>query len=268
MFFLVICTTFYLFYRLLQLKPYFLLLFLCVNHLIYSQTTSYKQFWSEMAFTHPLKDKIAMEVDLDYAFSDTPQNPNMFSTYTQFAAIGALHYYYSGKLNFSFFTSYFSNKYVPEIGQREYPEIRLSAQGIYFFKKIGYILQNRTRLEYRLIENSSGQIDDVFRLRERIRYTKPFGRKFIREKTYYGLISDEVFLKSPSTITGSQIFDRNDLTAGIGYAVNNDFTIDLLYTFQYLPRSSGDEIYQAIQLNITINNPLINLKKSVTKPKN
>lgn len=254
-------------FNLPRFKPYYFLLLLFVNAALHSQTTSYKQFWSEIAFTHPLKDKIAMEVDLDYAFSDTPQNPNMFSTFTQFAAIGALHYYYSGKVNFSFLTSYFSNKYVPEIGQREYPELRLSAQGIYFFKKIGYILQNRTRLEYRLIENSSGQIDDVFRLRERIRYTKPFGRKFIREKTYYGMISDEIFLKSPSTITGSQVFDRNDLTTGIGYAVNNDFTIELLYTFQYLPRSSGDEIYQAIQFNITINNPLINLKKSVTKPK-
>ncbi len=208
---------------------------------------------------------MSIEFDLDNSFSNTPENPRLLSTYTQFAVIGALHYYYSGKVNFSFFTSYFANKYVPEIGQREYPELRLSAQGVYFFKKIGYILQSRSRLEYRLIENSSGQIDDVFRLRERIKYTKPFGRKFIREKTYYGIISDEIFLKSPSTITGSQIFDRNDLTAGLGYAVNNDFTIDLLYTFQYLPRSSGDEIYHAIQLNITINNPFQNLKKEISK---
>lgn len=249
----------------LRFKLYWLFFFLCVNHILHTQTTSYNQFWNEFAFTHPIKEKLSIELDLDNSFSNTPENPRLLSTYTQFATIFGLHYYYSGKVNFSFFCAYFSNQYVPEIGQREYPELRFSAQGIYFFKKIGYILQNRSRLEYRLIENSMGQIDDVFRLRERIRYTKPFGRKFIREKTYYGIISDEIFFKSPSTITGSQVFDRNDLTAGLGYAVNNDFTVDLLYTFQYLPRSSGDEIYQAIQLNITINNPFQNLKKGISK---
>jgi hypothetical protein len=247
------------------LKKYYLLVGLFTGLQLYSQTTSYNQFWNEIAFVHPFKEKFASELDLDFSFSNTPENPRLLSTYTQFATIFALHYYYSGKTNFSLFAGYFSNNYVPEIGQREYPELRFSGQAIYFLKKIGYILQSRSRLEYRLIENSMGQLDDVFRLRQRIKYTKPFGRKFIREKTYYGVISDEIFLKSPSTITGSQFFDRNEFTAGFGYAINNNFTVDLLYTFQYLPRSSGDEIYQALQLNITLNNPFQNLKKGISK---
>lgn len=230
-----------------------------------SQTTQYRQFWTELGVLKPISQKFAGELFLDYSFSNSPDKKSRFAHYIQFASILSLHYYYTAKWNFSLYGSYFSNKSVAGIGARAYPEIRFSGQAIYFFKKIGYILQLRSRLEYRLIQNSENDVDDVFRLRERIRYTKPFNKKIIRAKTYFGFISDEIILKSPSTITGSEIFDKNDITIGIGYAVTENFLIDLDYTFQYAPRPGGDQFFNVIQLNFQVNNLLHEVKENIDK---
>lgn len=156
---------------------------------------------------------------------------------------------------------------MPEIGQRQYPEIRFSVQGIYFFKKLGYILQSRTRLEYRLIQNTDQQFEDVFRLRERIKYTKAFKRAYIREKTFYMTVSDEVYIKSPSNITGQQIFDRNEASAGVGYAFTLNVSAELYYINQFLPRPTGNDVIHAVQLSLIINNPIISFREKISKRK-
>lgn len=232
-----------------------------------AQETQYKQFWGELELSSPARHKIAYQVTLSGSFSNTPDKKSMFSTYTQFSSLFAIHYYYSAKTNFSFYTTYLTNKYVPEIGQREYPEIRFSAQAIYFLKKIGYILQSRTRLEYRLIQNNDQKFEDVFRLRERIKYTKAIKRSYIREKTYYLIVSDEVFIKSPSNITGKQVFDRNEASIGLGYAFTLNVSAELYYINQFIPRTTGNEIIHAVQLSLIINNPIISIRDKISKRK-
>lgn len=233
--------------------------------LAFSQNTVYHQFWNEFQLTHPIADKFAIEVDLANNFSDTPEDKSIFSTHTQFSSVFMLNYYYTAKWRFSLMSAYFSNYSVPEIGQRQYPEYRTTAQANYFFKKIGYILQTRTRIEYRLIKNTEGKFEDVLRYRQQLKYTQPFNSKFIRQGTYFGFVSDEVFFKTPSNISGQDIFDRNMLTLALGYAISDNIQIDLDYTFEYAPRKDVDISTYAIQLNFTINNPFTSLYDTMKK---
>ncbi|HQQ95146.1 MAG TPA: DUF2490 domain-containing protein [Bacteroidia bacterium] len=240
-------------------------LLLCRPYWHSAQSTTYQQCWNEFSFTRPIADKYALETSLSNSFSDSPENASIFSAHTQFGLCISLHYYKKAKLNFSVLGAYYSNYYVPEIGQREYPEFRLSGQVTGFLKKIPYILQSRTRLEFRMIENTNGQFSEVFRLRERLRYTKPLNSKMIRQGTWFILLSDEVSFKSPSDLTGKELFDRNELTAGLGYAFTDNFQADLDYTLQHVPRPGGNEIYQALQINLQFYNPWLNLKRKVKK---
>ena len=243
----------------------FIFILLLVTKCSFSQNTVYRQFWNEFQFTHPFADKFAVELDLSNSFSDTPENRKVLTTHTQFASVLLLNYYHSAKWKFSAISSYFSNYYVPEIGQREYPELRTSVEAVYFFNKINYIFQTRGRIEYRLIQNTEGNFEDVLRYRQFFKYTQPFNSNYIRQGTFYGFVSEEVFLKAPSNITGQQIFDRNMATVALGYAFTDNVQADIDYTFEYAPRSTGNLITFAIQLNINIVNPFVRVYERLKK---
>jgi len=220
-----------------------------------AQNTSYKQFWNEFQFTHPLAQRSAIEIDLGSSFSNTPEERSRLSVFTQFAGSLQLHQFLSAKWKISYVGSYFSNSYVPEIGQREYPEIRLSAQAMYYFNKIKNITATRGRLEYRWIENTAGKFEDVLRYRQMFKFTKSLNANYIRAGTFFAFVSEEVFFKVPTEITGPDVFDRNMFTLGIGYAFTDDIQIDVDYTNEFAPRTGGNFMYNALQFNMNINNP-------------
>lgn len=235
----------------------------------HAQTTTYKQFWNEFAFTHPVAQKFALEVDLGSSFSNTPDERSRLSVITQFSGIIQLHHYLSAKWKLSFLTGYYSNSYVPEIGQREYPELRLSAQAIYYFNKIKNVTATRGRLEYRLIENTSGVFENVTRYRQMFKFTKPLNSNYIRAGSFFVFVSEEVFIKTPSNISGPDVFDRNMFTVGIGYAFTDDLQMDVDYTNEYVPREGGNIMNNALQFNLTLNNPFGYIEKifhPVAKP--
>lgn len=235
----------------------------CLSFNLHAQNTFYRQFWNEFQFTHPLAQQYALEVDLGSSFSNTPTDRSRISVFTQFAASVQLHHYVSAKWKLSFISSYFSNSYVPEIGQREYPEFRTMAQANYYINKIKNITVTRGRIEYRLIENASGVFEGVPRYRQMFKFTKPLNSNYIRAGSFFAFISEEVFIKAPSDITGPDVFDRNMLTLGIGFAFTDDLQMDVDFTNEFVPRTGGNFIYNALQFNFTLNNPFGHIEKII-----
>ncbi len=230
-----------------------------------AQSDSYAQFWNEIALTRPLGSRWSTELNFGDVWSASAnQLDGIFRYNAQLYGRAWAHYYFSSRWKFSFFGAYFYNRDVPAINQYLLPEIRLALQGIYYFHKVGYTLSSRTRVENRNLfkEENFGV---VFRLREQIRLLYPINSQIIREGVFYAIASEEVFFKTKSDITGSQFFDRNRFTAGLGYAFTDDLQVELTYVNEFLPRSSRDEVYNALQLNITFNNLFPNLKKFAKK---
>lgn len=238
---------------------------ICISfcHHVFGQHTTYNQFWNEFQFTRPLKGKWALEFNLGQTWTSAPNEKNFFHTNSQLYLRAWVHYYASPRWKFSFFYSYFYNKEVPEINQSKLPELRAAYQAIYFIKKIGYTLSTRMRLEDRHILDSNNVYEASYRYRQQIKLVYPFNSKIIRKKTIYGFTSDELFLKTGAKLTGSQTFDRNRFTIGAGYSITDDFQIEVSYANEYLPRTGGNEIYNALQINIMFNNFIPTIKKTI-----
>lgn len=229
----------------------------------YGQTTSYNQFWNQIEFNQTLSDKWATEIDLGTSYSSTASSSNLFENTIQRSVRGWGHYYFSPRWKFSTFIAYFNNKDVPEIGQFESPEIRFSLQAIYYFHKTGYTLNTRMRSEFRHMRNQDDEYENVFRYRQQIKYIQPFNSKILREGVVYGVLSDEIYLKSGAKVTGESFFDRNRLIIGVGYLFTDDIQVELTYCNEYLPRNSSDQVTNAASLTVTFNNLIRNLKKKI-----
>jgi hypothetical protein len=62
---------------------------------------------------------------------------------------------------------------------------------------------------------------------------------------------------------GVNFFDRNRLEIGAGYLINDDIQLEIAYLNEFIPRDGGNQIYNALELTLTINNLFPNLKKRI-----
>lgn len=231
-------------------------------------TTKNTQFWNEFTFTHSLsKTKLALELNLGQTWTSTPEHKSMFATNSQLYARVWLHYYHSARWKFSTFLAYYNNKNVPEINQKKAPELRSAFQAQYFFKKVPYTLNARFRLEDRKIQNDDKTLEATYRFRLQLRCIYPFNNKFIRRKTYYGIASNEVMVKTYSYLVGGQFLDRNKFTIGGGYAISDDLQLEITYVNEFMPRTPSDEVVNALQINVVFNNLIPTIKKRLKKRK-
>jgi hypothetical protein len=240
---------------------FFFFLMILYQSVANAQTSSYTQLWNEIQFARPFSDKWSSEINLGGTFSNTPSDNRLLSTNIQRTARGWAHYYYSPRWKFSSFLAFYNNKNIPEIGQYKYKEWRIALQGIYYFHKIGYTLSTRMRAELRFIENFNGIYEDVSRYRQQVKFLKPINSQLLREGVFYGLASDEIFVKSKAKTTGLSFFDRNRFALGVGYLITDDIQVELAYANEYLPRDNGNQLVNAVALTISFNNLLPNLKK-------
>jgi hypothetical protein len=239
-----------------------LLSFTFYGYRVGAQTTHYKQFWNEYAFTKTLKGKWSVEANLGHTYTATPpEHKSMFASSAQVYGRVWLHHYYNARWKFSMFFAYYYNKYVPEIDQREYPESRLAVQTTWFPIRKRLTLSGKLRLEDRHIENTDGYREGIYRFCNQWKIIYPLNGKRIRAGIVYGLVSDDVFFKTASNVAGSQFFDRNTFTVGTGYSLTDDIQIELTYANEFLPRPSGNEMYHALQLNVSFNNLLPGIVK-------
>ena len=239
----------------------FLLLALACNGK--AQNNSYTQLANEVQFTRAINDKWAGEVWIGGAFSNTVNDPKVLSTNIQRYGTAWIHYYLSPKWKLSTSLSYYYNKDVPDIGQYFSPEYRLTVQALYYIHKTGYTLATRMRGEFRYIMNAEGVFEDKYRYRQLLKFVKPINSQVLRKGIFYFLATEELLFKPNAKTKGVDFFDRNRIDAGFGYQITDDLAVEVAYLNDFVPRDSGNEIYNVIELTITFNNLFPTIKKIV-----
>ena len=229
------------------------------------QSSESGQFWTNYKFSHPFGNQWATELDITGRFSDTPKNQSIFTTKSQFGVRGWVHYHFSPRWRFSASFAYFNNYYVPDISQENSNEFRYTLQGVYFFHKIGYTFSTRGRAEFRNIHDNENGIVNSFRYRQRVKYQKPLNSKSFRKGVFYILASDEIFFRVNATEDYNSFFDRNRMTLGGGYVINDNIQAELAYVNEFLPRSDQNEIIHALSISLTFNNLMAQLRKKLKK---
>jgi hypothetical protein len=238
---------------------------ICFASFAHAQSTSTTQFSSELRFARTLAKRWSGELSFTNLWIQSPPADGLFDKYSQWSLGGWGHNYISNKWRLSLGFFYYHKIESGEPAQIKSNELRLSGQGIYYIKKIGYTITNRSRLEWRNIQNSEGDYNSVLRLREQVKLVVPINAKSIRQGVIYGFGSEEVFLKTPSDVSGDEIFDRNRFDIGIGYAITNDVNVELYYANEFLPRETN-QINSIINLDFSFRNLISNLKKRFFQP--
>ncbi|MGQ7946216.1 DUF2490 domain-containing protein [Flavobacterium sp. WC2509] len=235
------------------------MLFLCFQS--FAQIEKENQFTNEIRFNRVTGNNTAIEFDFGHNYTSEPNETNPFYKSSQISGRLWLHYYATKKWKLSGFISYLYNEDVPEITQKESPEIRFAAQGIYYFIKKDYVLTNRFRIEDRILQNEDSSFDVVYRFREMVKLVYPISVVKFGKGSLYGIASEEIIFKTDGSTTGGNFFDRNRLTVGLGYSFSDTFQFELTYINQYLPRDTNDKMYNTISTTLIFNDLISILRK-------
>lgn len=228
-----------------------------------AQTSSYTQLCNELQFARSINDKWAIETFLGGTFSNTPSDPKVLSTNIQRYIFLWGHYFLSPRWKLSASFAYYNNKDVPDIGQYYSPEYRLTLQGTYYFHKTGYTLLTRMRGEFRYMMNEEGVFEDKYRYRQMLKFVKPINSQVMRQGVVYFLTAEELLFKPNAKTEGLTFFDRNRFEIGGGFLITDNLQVELAYLNEFVPRDDGNELYNAMEITLTLNNLLPNLKKQI-----
>jgi hypothetical protein len=228
-----------------------------------AQTSSYTQLCNELQFARSINDKWAIETFLGGTFSNTPSDPKVLSTNIQRYIFLWGHYFLSPRWKLSASFAYYNNKDVPDIGQYYSPEYRLTLQGTYYFHKTGYTLLTRMRGEFRYMMNEEGVFEDKYRYRQMLKFVKPINSQVMRQGVVYFLTTEELLFKPNAKTEGLTFFDRNRFEIGGGFLITDNLQVELAYLNEFVPRDNGNELYNAMEITLTLNNLLPNLKKQI-----
>ncbi|MCS4224615.1 DUF2490 domain-containing protein [Sphingobacterium sp. BIGb0165] len=231
---------------------------------IYSQTSSYNQFWNDFQFVTPIKGKWSNEINIGQVWTSVPIGDDLFHTNAQLYARVWLHYSFA-TFKVSLFTGYNHNPEIRSVEQDGLPEIRSAIQGIYYFKKTPVTLSARLRIEDHLDKRRQRGFEENFRVRSQLKLIKPLNTLEIAKGTIYLAASEEVFTQTGTDILEHPRFGSNRITIGCGYAITNDFLIEMDYSNDYYPSKIQHLSYNAIQVNLSCYNWLKNIKRTLTK---
>jgi hypothetical protein len=230
---------------------------------IVAQTNSYNQLCNELQFARSINDRWAGELYLGGVFSSTPVESRVLKTNIQRYVSGWAHYYLAPRWKLTSGLAYYYNKDVPDIGQYYSPEWRISVQGIYYIHKTGYTLLTRMRGEIRFMMNEDGVYEDKYRYRQMLKYVQPLNGKILRKGVVYLWTTEELLFKPNAKSEGITFFDRNRFEIGAGYLFMDNIQLEIAYLNEFLPRDDFNEMYNALEITLTFNNPLTNLKNTL-----
>lgn len=226
----------------------------------FSQTDTENQFANEFQTNSNVGKKMVIEYNFGQAFTSGVSEKNPFYKNSQLYLRSWLHHYTSEKWKLSGFVAYYFNKDVPEISQNRLPEVRFAVQGIYYFTRGGdYTFTNRIRIEDRIFIKETFEV--VFRFREALKLIFPISKIKSGVGYTYGIVSDEVFLKTNGNATGRQFFDRNRFTLGFGYNLSDFIQFEIAYQNEYLPRPTNNQMFHVISTTIIFNDLISTIKK-------
>ncbi|WP_427875429.1 DUF2490 domain-containing protein [Flavobacterium sp. MMS24-S5] len=243
------------------------LYFMAANSL--AQTDDLYQFWNQYDFTRDLSEKWVLQADAGLTSSSTPTDNNALHNVTQIYLRAWVHYYAFEKWKFSVFLANYSNKNVPELNQKHGREFRTALQATYNLHQSPAVKINlRARLEDRHIETDENYMEAVERLRFQIKAVCPLSSLGVKVKKMYVFVSDEVFFKTKSQVSGPEAFDRNRAMIGCGFAFSDDIKIEAAYANEIMPRSGTDKVVNAFQVKGIFNNLFYHLSKPFKRKKN
>ncbi len=228
-----------------------------------SQTETYNQISNELQLARTINEKWAAEIYLGGVFSSTPNESKVLKTNIQRYGMAWVHYYLSPRWKLSSSFAYYYNKDVPDIGQYYSPEWRVSLQGIYYIHRTGYSLFTRMMGEIRIMMNEEGVYEDYYRYRQMLKYVQPLNGKILRKGVVYMLTTEELLFKPNAKSQGITFFDRNRFEVGVGYLFTDNIQLELAYLNEFMPRDDNNEMYNALEITLTFNNPLTNLKNTI-----
>lgn len=225
------------------------------------QDSNYRQLCNELQVTKAINDRWSGEMDLGGTYSGTPAGQSMFNTLIQRYALLWGNYQFTPRWKFSSFLGWYHNKDVPDLGQFEAPEWRIALQGTYYFHKIRYTLSTRMRAELRFIGTENSSFNKVLRYRQQVRYLKPIKNNLLRKNVFYFLATEELIFRTQAKTSGLKYFDRNYFSVGFGYLITDDLQVEATYANEFVPRDNGNQVYNVMNLTVTFNNLIPNIKK-------
>ena len=243
------------------LKP--ILLCVCMNFYFHlkAQTIVYNQFWNDFQFVTPIQGDWSNEINLGQVWTSIPGMSNLpFHSNAQVYARVWLHYSLKN-WKLSAFTGYNHNPELIAVGQKGLPEVRSAVQGLYYFKKDGYTLSGRLRIEDHHKKNESGGFIDNYRIRSQLKLVKSLNAPKIAKGTIYGAVSEEVFTQAAADVFSRPALGSNRLTLGCGYALSDDLLIELDYSNDFYFYKNKQSAYNSMQLNFSLYNWVAHLKK-------
>ncbi|WP_330443843.1 DUF2490 domain-containing protein [Flavobacterium sp. C4GT6] len=255
------------FLRDIKCRLLYLVFLLTVSQSLFSQTEDYGQFWNGYSFIRDINPKWGIDVAGGFRTSSVPGNSSFMSQVTRIHGKAGARCYISKRWTLFASFGYYLNRHVPELSQRKAPELRTSIQANYLMIKQRFRLGIKTGLEDRHLKNVDNYFESVFRLRLQLKGVYPLNGPVIKEKVLYSFLSDEVMLKTKSSVSGSSVFDRNRFNAGFGYSFVNDLQLEVSYVHDLLPRNDRTVSYHVLQANVIFTDFLPNFKKKYKREK-
>jgi hypothetical protein len=111
--------------------------------------------------------------------------------------------------------------------------------------------------------NEDGVFEDKYRYRQMLKFVKPLNSQVMRKGVVYLLTAEELLFKPKAKTEGITFFDRNRFEIGGGYLITDNLQVEMAYLNEFMPRDSGNEIYNAMELTLNLSNLLPNLKKHI-----
>lgn len=231
-----------------------LALFFQSTKLIAQNSTSY-QFWPEIDITSKPFNKSTIGIDM-YS------NRELYADHTDKLGyqsdIGGkiwFNHYFKSKVKTSAFFETIQHKASPEAELSNKMEFRIAAQNVYYSPFKRWTLQNRIRVEDRIIENDSGNFVNAVRPRYMLKAIVGINKKLLIQGTLYMLVSNEIMLNLGSSVTGYHIFDRNLSQIGLGYCITNSISLEAQYAYTVkMPANGNISDMHAFSVTIAFNN--------------
>ena len=111
--------------------------------------------------------------------------------------------------------------------------------------------------------NADGEFEDKYRYRQMLKFVKPINSQVMRQGVVYFLTTEELLLKPNAKTEWITFFDRNRFEIGGGYLITDNLQVELAYLNEFVPRDDKNDLYNALELTLTLNNLLPNLKKHI-----
>lgn len=121
----------------------------------------------------------------------------------------------------------------------------------------------RMRGEFRYMMNADGDFEDKYRYRQMLKFVKPLNSQVMRQGVVYLLTAEELLFKPNAKTKGINFFDRNRFEIGAGYLIKDNLQVEMAYLNEFMPRDNGNEVYNAMELTLTLSNLLPNLKRHI-----